>query len=75
MRIDKNIKVLGIKTDLTMAEIGRRLHKSPQAFNQKIKRGTFTIKDLQEIANVTNCTLECDFVLPTGERIRIGEDT
>lgn len=71
MRIDEPIKVLCVKTDLTLSEIAKRLNKTPQAFCQKIKRGTFTINDLDEIALVTGCKLECNFVLPNGEKIRI----
>ena len=71
MRIDKQIRILCIKTDLTISEIGRRLNKTPQAFSQKIKHGKFTIDDLQEIAMVTGCKLECNFILPNGERITI----
>ncbi|NMA34659.1 MAG: XRE family transcriptional regulator [Clostridiaceae bacterium] len=71
MRIDEQIKILCIKSDLTISEIGRRLNKTPQAFSQKIKRGNFTIDDLSEIAMVTGCKLECSFVLPNGEKIKI----
>lgn len=71
MRIDEQIKILCIKCDLNISEIGRRLNKTPQAFSQKIKRGNFTIDDLQEIAMVTGCKFECSFVLPNGEKINI----
>ena len=67
-----SLKILAIKTDMTITEMGRRMDKSPQAFSQKIKRGTFTLDDLQEIALATGSTLECAFVLPNGERIEIG---
>ena len=50
MRIDDELKILAVKTDMTITEMGRRMDKSPQAFSQKIKRGTFTLDDLQEIA-------------------------
>lgn len=72
MRIDEQLKILAIKTDMTMAELGRKLDKSPQAFSQKIKRGTFTLDDLEEIALVTGSSLECAFILPNGDRIEIG---
>ena len=49
MRIDDELKILAVKTGMTLTEIGRRMDKSPQAFSQKIKRGTFTLDDLQEI--------------------------
>lgn len=71
MRIDEQIKILSIKTDLTLSEMAKRLNKSPQAFCQKIKRGTFTIDDLDELSYITGCELECNFILPTGEKIKI----
>lgn len=71
MRIDDEIKILGIKTDMTLADIARSLNKSPQAFSQKMKRGNLTIDDLDDIAMATGCRLECAFVLPNGERITI----
>ena len=73
MRIDEQIKILGVKSGMTLSEIGRRLNKSPQAFSQKIKRGNFTIDELEDIAMVTGCKFECAFILPNGERIPIGE--
>lgn len=59
MRIDDELKILAIKTGMTVTEIGRRMDKAPQAFSQKIKRGTFTLDDLQEIAMVTGSRLTC----------------
>ena len=71
MRIDEQLKILCIKTNLSLSEIGRRLNKSPQAFCQKIKRGNFTIDELQDIAMVTGCKLECYFIYPDGTKIAI----
>lgn len=48
------------------------MDKSPQAFSQKIKRGSFTLDDMQDIALATGCSFECAFVFPDGERIEIG---
>ncbi|MDC7229727.1 MAG: hypothetical protein PQJ48_05420 [Sphaerochaetaceae bacterium] len=74
MRIDQQLRILALKTDLTLTEIGRRLNKSPQSFSQKIKRGNFSITDLEDIALVTGCSLVCSFVLPNGERINLGDN-
>lgn len=69
MRIDEQVKILCVKSDLTLSEIAKRLNKTPQAFSQKLKRGTFSLDDLDELAMVTDCKLECNFVLPNGEKI------
>lgn len=71
MRIDEQLKIICVKTDLSFSEIAKRLDKTPQAFCQKIKRGTFSIDDLADIALVTDCKLECSFVLPDGEKLKI----
>lgn len=69
MKIEEQVKMLCAKTNPLSSGIGRRLNKSPQAFSQKIKRGKFTIDDLQDIAIVTGCKLGCSFLFPDGERI------
>lgn len=71
MRIDEQIKIICVKSGLSISEIGRRLGKSPQAFSQKIKRGNFTLDDLRDIAMVSGCQFECRFVFPDGEQIQI----
>ena len=72
MQIEEAIKILAVKSDLSMAEIARRLGKSPQSFNQKVKRGTWSLAELEDVALVTGNTLECAIVLPNGERMDIG---
>ncbi len=74
MRIDDQIKMLCIKSDLSISEIGRRLNKSPQAFSQKIKRGNFTLDELSDIAMVTGCKLRCSFVYPDGDEIIVNKE-
>ena len=48
--ISEQIRVLCVRSNISVAELARRLGKSPQSFNSKLKRGSFTIKDLEEIA-------------------------
>lgn len=71
MRIDEQLKMLCLKSDISMAEMARRLNKTPQAFNQKMKRGTYTVEDLMDIALVSGCKLKCEFVYPNGDKIAI----
>ena len=71
MRIDEQLKMLCVKSDLSLSEIGRRLNKSPQAFSQKMKRGTYTIDELKDIALVSGCEFKCEFVYPDGTKITI----
>ena len=71
LRIDEQIKIVCVKSGLSISEIGRRLNKSPQAFSQKIKRGNMTLDDLEDIALVSGCKLECKFVYSNGDTITI----
>ena len=73
MSIDRQIKKVCVSNDISLSELARRLNKSPQALSQKIARGTFSLKDLQEIAVVTGCTLECNLVLANGEKITLSD--
>ncbi len=71
MRIDNQLKLICLKNNITLSEIARRLNKSPQAFCQKIKRGNFTLDELNDIAIVTGCKVECSFVFPDDDRITV----
>ena len=54
---------------MSEAELARRLGKSPQSFNSKLKRESFTIKDLEEIAEATGTSFKRNYILPNGEEI------
>lgn len=71
MIIAEQLKKLCVVCGISLSELARRLNKSPQALSQKIARGTFSIVDLDEISMVTGCKLECNFVIPNGEIIKI----
>lgn len=73
MQLNDSIKLFCLKYGISQSELARRLNKSPQAFSQKVNRGTLSLDDLEEIAIVTDCKLECSFVLRTGETIKINE--
>lgn len=69
MPVSEQIKILCIKLGISVSELGRLMQKSPQAFTQKMKRESFTIDELKEIAKVTNCKFEGTFFLPNGDEI------
>ena len=71
MRIDEQLKILCLKRDMSLAEMARRLNKTPQAFNQKMKRGKFSIEELIDISIVSGCELKCEFVYPNGDTVTI----
>ena len=51
MTVTEQIKVLCVRCGVSEAELARRLGKSPQSFNSKMKRGTFSVEDLEQIAD------------------------
>lgn len=71
MRIDEQVKMLCIKSNISMAEMARRLNKSPQSFCQKVKRGNFTLDELSDIALIAGCEVKCEFIYPNDESITI----
>ena len=69
MTISEQIKVLCVRQNISLAELARRLGKSPQSFNSKMKRESFTVEDLEKIAEVTGATFERKFLLMDGEKV------
>ena len=67
--ISEQIRVLCVRSNISVAELARRLGKSPQSFNSKLKRESFTIKDLEEIAEATGTSFRRNYILPDGEEI------
>lgn len=69
MTISKQIKILCVRCNVSEAELARRLGKSPQSFNAKMKRESFTIDDLNEIADAVGVEFKRNFILTNGEEI------
>ena len=69
MTIAEQIKVLCVRCKVSEAELARRLGTSPQNFNSKMKRESFTVKDLETIANVLDVEFKRSFVLNNGEEV------
>ena len=47
MTISEQIKVLCVRSDISVAELARRIGTTPQNFNGKMKRESFTISELE----------------------------
>lgn len=69
MTISEQIKVLCVRQNISLAELARRLGKSPQSFNSKMRKQSFTVDELEKIAEVTGATFERNFILMDGERV------
>ena len=69
MTISEEIKVLCVRSNISMAELARRVGVSPQSFNGKIKRESFTISELEVIADAVGASFERKFILYNGEEV------
>lgn len=69
MTISEQIKVLCVRSNISVAELARRLGKSPQSLNTKLKRESFTISELEQIAAMVEAKFERNFILTNGEKV------
>lgn len=69
MTLREQIKVLSVRSGITMSELARRTGKTPQNFYGKLKRESFTLAELQQIAEAAGCSYEQYFLLENGEKI------
>lgn len=69
MTISEQIRMLCGRLNISVAELARRTGKTPQNFNSKLKRESFTIEELESIAEATGTTFERNFVLNNGEKV------
>lgn len=69
MTISEQIKVLCVRSDISVAELARRIGTTLQNFNGKMKRESFTIAELEDIAGAVNSSFERKFVLKNGEKV------
>jgi len=69
MTTSEKIRVLCVRSGISLSELARRINQTPQNFNAKLKRNTLTQDELRQIAETLNATYEQYFVLPNGEKI------
>ena len=69
MTVSEQIKVLCVRCNVSEAELARRLGKSPQSLNAKLKRRTMTVEELEKIAAVLGVEFKRVFILGNGDEI------
>ena len=72
MKTSDMIRQLCEEMNISLAELCRRIGQTPQNFNKKLQRGTVSFEEMVTIAEVLGEGYEQAFVLPGGERIRVG---
>ena len=70
MTTSEQIRVLCVRTGVSLSELARRINQTPQNFNAKLKRNTITQDELNQIAKALGVTYEQYFVLGNGELIQ-----
>ena len=69
MTISEQIKVLCVRNNISVSELARRLGTTPQNFNGKMRRASFSVVDMERIAEVTGTTFKREFILRNGETV------
>ena len=69
MTISEQIRILCVRQSISVSELARRIGTSPQNFNAKLRRESFTVADLELIAEVTGTEFERKFILENGESV------
>ena len=69
MTTSEQIRVLCVRSGISLSELARRINQTPQNFNAKLKRNTISQEELAQIADVLDSHYEHYFVLPNGEKI------
>lgn len=65
----EKIELVLVKRKMSKSTLAEKLNCSPSNVYNKFKRDNFSEKELQEIAEVLNCTFEANFVLnDSGEK-------
>ena len=70
MTTSEQIRVLCVRTGISLSELARKINQTPQNFNAKLKRNTVTQDELNQIAKVIGVTYEQYFVLSNGEQVK-----
>lgn len=69
MTTSEQIRVLCVRSGISLSELARRIDQTPQNFNAKLKRNTLTQEEIQQIAQVLNARFEHYFLLENGEKV------
>lgn len=69
MTSSEKINILCEKLSISKAEVSRLIGMSPQNFNAKLKRNSFSPEELEQIAVALGIKFHIAFILPNGEEI------
>jgi len=61
MEITKQIKLLLVEKDMTATQLAEAINMTQSNLSKKMKNGTYTVNDLENIANALNLELVIEF--------------
>ena len=70
MTTSEQIRVLCVRTGVSLSELARKINQSKKNFNAKLRRNTITQDELNQIAKALDVTYEQYFVLENGELVK-----
>ena len=70
MTTSEQIRVLCVRTGISLSELVRRINQTLQKLNAKLKHNTITQDELNRITKVLTVTYEQYFVLGNGELVK-----
>lgn len=69
MNLEKKIKMAMAHENISQATLAELIGTSPQNFNKKLKRQTFSPEEMEKIAKALNATYRCYFEFEDGTKI------
>ena len=69
MTYEQKINMARAYIGISQAELARRVGVTPQSFNKKAKRGSFSPDELKTIAEALGAVYQFGFVFPDGKEI------
>ncbi len=69
MKMEQKINMAIAYKGISQAALARLLSMTPSNFNQKVKRETFTVEELEQIAAALGGSYSFGFEFPDGTRI------
>ena len=69
MNISDQIRMLCARLNISKAELARRTGQSPQSFSGKMKRESFTVTEIEQIADAAGVSYVHKFTFENGEEI------
>ena len=69
MTVEQKIKMLLVYSQITQAELAKRIGQTPSNFNQKLKRETFTVEELEQIGKAVGAKYFFGYEFEDGTKI------